>query len=769
MYRNGYVAMMSSNESMLKTAEWKMAECSLNEVTLVSGSVFKTDGTYDSKSGKWSVKPSYSVYMDDRYDAYMQGGDGEKNTLTMCGYAGCAAYRFTLPNVNQSALTKIVLGVGRDRFLRSGVKISANLSNRESPGENWDMFIHPKKVDVSISSQWSLPFSPISVWDNRYNYKWRYVLDFFNGGWGLYAVAIDNNGNESSMTDDEFKDYFFDHSNEYYYLYAHLQSKYPDSATFTEANPVPSDHKDITTTITNKLSDEERQDLDEKDRVFSTESISADSSVVGVDTWGVLNQMDVEFIVSGRPDEGKIEISQGDFPDMANAVEYKYLYVYISIEDYTSFWDKYNLVYDSYGNPVMDYVYDENGNQKYDYQYDENGDIVYDEDGNPVYDEYSPLVVNRIEKRGFYIEGSAVISLPLCDFVFSNPESGFETVWHASLSSSPTIRDTFRSASVKGSSFDVDEISPDLWRMSRMAGFIAPLGRMVGICPKFDSFLEDMPSGFMHGYGGEIVSGKNTADAGEVGDIEPSRCWGETDSFIRLTEMEKFANWPINSVAGIYTPRVMAVSQNYFTEEGTIIPKLGLLVQSEQVKYPAIKGYSRIVMGYATVIVPTDKEEYESIKISAIDPPLVENVDVSLNIWVSRSKSVIGPYSEAAFSTLSMNAKLFTGSSDTVSGSCVLNVGLCPAKMDTIEISAEATLIGKVKVPASTSNEDSSKLEGLRLYSGDLIIITPRVESVSPSEPSGWKGTFAFGKSGDSSISSSVNYDSGLGLSVSFT
>jgi hypothetical protein len=244
--------------------------------------------------------------------------------------------------------------------------------------------------------------------------------------------------------------------------------------------------------------------------------------------------------------------------------------------------------------------------------------------------------------------------------------------------------------------------------------------------------------------------------------------------------MEKFANWPINPVAGTYTytPRVMAVSQNYFIQDGTIIPKLGLLKQSEQVKYPAIKGYSRIVMGYATVIVPMDKEEYGSIKIAALETPLVENVDVSLNIWVSRSKSVLGPYSEAAFSALSMNAKLFTGSSDTVSGSCVLNVGLCQANMETINISAEATLIGKVKVHASSSSssgsdsgsdssEDSYKLEGLRLYSGDVIIITPRVEAVSPSDAS-WKGTFAFGKN-DPNIRSSVNYDLGLRLSVSFT
>lgn len=768
MYRNGYVAMMSSNESMLKTAEWKMAECSLNEVTLVPGSVYKTDGTYDSDAGKWSVKPSYAVYMDDRYDAYMQGGDGEENTLTMCGYAGCAAYRFTLPNnAHKSALTKIVLGVGRDRFLRSGVKISANLSNRESPGENWDMFIHPQKVDVSISSQWALPdqYKPSHFWSGYVNYKWRYVLDFSNSVWGLYAVAIDNNGDESSMTDDEFRGHFIQNLEAYSFLYASLQSKYPDSATFTETfdKDNPSAQGRINIPIDNKLSPEERQDLDEKDRVFSTESIPADSSVVGVDTWGVLNQMDVELLASGRPDEGKIEISQADFPDMANAAGYRYLYVYISIEDYTSFWDKYNLVYDSDGNPVMDYV--------------------YDEDGNPVYDGDSPLVVTRIEKRGFYIEGSAIISLPLCDFVFSDAESGFETVWATGLYSIPTIRETFRTANVEGFS-SADMISPDLWRMSRMAGFIAPLGRMVGIYPKFDRFLENMPSRFMHGYGGEIVAGKpeNEGDSGEVGAMDPSRCWGETNSFIRLTEMEKFANWPINPVAGTYTytPRVMAVSQNYFIQDGTIIPKLGLLVQSEQVKYPAIKGYSRIVMGYATVIVPMDKEEYGSIKISVSETPLVENVDVSLNIWVSRSKSVLGPYSEAAFSALSMNAKLFTGSSDTVSGSCILNVGLCQANMETINISAEATLVGKVKIRASDessssgsdsgsdSSEDSYKLEGLRLYSGDVIIITPRVESVSPSDPSTWKGTFAFGKN-DSNIRSSVNYDLGLGLSVLFT
>lgn len=147
----GYIDMMQRNAAALAGADWREASCSPDEVTLTVGQVTRTDGVLDG-DGNWTRKPSYTAWIDDRYDAYKQAGDGVSRNATVCGYAGCVAYRFTLPTENQSALNAITLGIQRDRYLRTGVRILTVISNEERPGSSWG-FSHGTSITESVAPE----------------------------------------------------------------------------------------------------------------------------------------------------------------------------------------------------------------------------------------------------------------------------------------------------------------------------------------------------------------------------------------------------------------------------------------------------------------------------------------------------------------------------------------------------------------------------------------------------------------------------------------
>lgn len=139
----GYIGMMQANAEALKAAPWRLASTPQDEVTLTTNQLSKTDGVWDTAAGNWATKPTYTAYMDDKYDCFNQAGDARQENATMCGYAGCVAYRFKLPEVPQEerdaqALESVTVSLQRDRYLRSGVRIAMQLSNSETPSANWD-------------------------------------------------------------------------------------------------------------------------------------------------------------------------------------------------------------------------------------------------------------------------------------------------------------------------------------------------------------------------------------------------------------------------------------------------------------------------------------------------------------------------------------------------------------------------------------------------------------------------------------------------------
>lgn len=142
-----YCAMQTDLLEMLKTANWKQATCSPNAITTVVNKVTETDGVV-TEDGKVETPPTYTAYIDDKYDAFKQGGDADQTADSFCGYAGMSAYRFKLPQNYTSQLENIKLMFSRARYLRSGLRVAVALNNDEQPSVDWD-FVRGESTTAS--------------------------------------------------------------------------------------------------------------------------------------------------------------------------------------------------------------------------------------------------------------------------------------------------------------------------------------------------------------------------------------------------------------------------------------------------------------------------------------------------------------------------------------------------------------------------------------------------------------------------------------------
>ncbi len=132
-----YLSMLAQNAESLKGAPWRMAGVPIREVTMPVNKVTQTDAEYD-ESGTMTKAPSFTAFLSDAFDAYQQGGDARAETAMMCGYAGCVAYRFSIPESASSVpLESISLLISRDRYCRAGVRVAVALSDSATPSDDW--------------------------------------------------------------------------------------------------------------------------------------------------------------------------------------------------------------------------------------------------------------------------------------------------------------------------------------------------------------------------------------------------------------------------------------------------------------------------------------------------------------------------------------------------------------------------------------------------------------------------------------------------------
>ena len=99
-----YIAMMADNAKALESAPWHESDVPVQNVTMPVNKVSETDAEYD-ESGAMTKPPSFSAFTSDGFDCFQQGGDARREDGTMCGYAGCVAYRFKIPSSASSVPT----------------------------------------------------------------------------------------------------------------------------------------------------------------------------------------------------------------------------------------------------------------------------------------------------------------------------------------------------------------------------------------------------------------------------------------------------------------------------------------------------------------------------------------------------------------------------------------------------------------------------------------------------------------------------------------
>ena len=134
-----YIAMMADNAKALESAPWHESDVPVQNVTMPVNKVSETDAEYD-ESGAMTKPPSFSAFTSDGFDCFQQGGDARREDGTMCGYAGCVAYRFKIPSSASSVpLSSVSLTVQRDRYCRAGVRVALVLSDDATPSDDWSV------------------------------------------------------------------------------------------------------------------------------------------------------------------------------------------------------------------------------------------------------------------------------------------------------------------------------------------------------------------------------------------------------------------------------------------------------------------------------------------------------------------------------------------------------------------------------------------------------------------------------------------------------
>ena len=158
-----YQAMQSDLLAALKVATWKAANCALNEVTTVVNKVTETDRAVDAETGEETSAPSYTVYLQDRFDAFKQGGDAQTDTASFCGYAGLAAYRFKLPSDYAANIKSVSMRFSAARYLRSGLRVVVVLSDDAVPSDDWST-IRGESVGAIVSASTESDADGVRSW-----------------------------------------------------------------------------------------------------------------------------------------------------------------------------------------------------------------------------------------------------------------------------------------------------------------------------------------------------------------------------------------------------------------------------------------------------------------------------------------------------------------------------------------------------------------------------------------------------------------------------
>lgn len=118
--KSTYLALMAENLESLKACPWR--EAAEVQVALADHDFTKAS------------------HFTDACDAFHMTGNYDSTAMTEIAYAGMAAYRFKIPTdatTRAVALSSVSLTVSRDKFLKGGLHVSAEITDRPTPSRDW--------------------------------------------------------------------------------------------------------------------------------------------------------------------------------------------------------------------------------------------------------------------------------------------------------------------------------------------------------------------------------------------------------------------------------------------------------------------------------------------------------------------------------------------------------------------------------------------------------------------------------------------------------
>lgn len=549
----GYVGMMERNAQAIQSAAWRKASCRIDDVALTVNKVTESDGVYDKETGRWNPPSTYTAWLQDRFDCFLQGGDGVMELGTMCGYAGMVAYRFALPTVRPGAIDDIKLLIQRDRYLRAGVRVAVEINNSDTPSNDW---------------------------------------------------AVQRGENEGAI-----------------------------------ASPT-----------------------------------SPSGGVVGVASWGFLHQYDIPHLMASRAWEGTLEFTREDFPKLNAAASAKYLWVYMSPEDFCSYWSMYNAK----------------------------------------------------EQRYYTIEGSASLLSGCCTFAFATDavapgtavEPVADVVWGRNVIGGNPID---ISADMAASGINGDKMAIRAYGSLALCSGVSVVS--------FPSLPANLAGAVWNKIsdGSSLLHGTFNREAASVA------CdMGKVESFIAPTEMNRLSGFPTLSVGGLffllrtYSP---ADDTEYFDAGFRTSRKTQMFLGATYFTPPTDKAeYSRfrILDGYLAtksgcemslnVWKSSSRTFFGGFPLAALQSLMCNSA-----MFTGNDKNITGSFSES----------LWPAVKDKGDGSFV-----CDGDPQQVSESVEAELIATVDVNTAYAegNKMAIDVTGIKVSPGDVVILAPKVESVNIAE-----------------------------------
>lgn len=391
---------------------------------------------------------------------------------------------------------------------------------------------------------------------------------------------------------------------------------------------------------------------------------SEPSDADGVSSWGFLGQSTVNTLLESQAREGLLTFSSVDYPAIGTSDRHAYVWVYVSLEDYTDRW------------------------------------VLYD----------------RATPRYYSIEGSATLVGSSFEVTFAGEVSPQPAKWFDSLY------------------ITQDMVLPNV--------AYTPKGTPEDdYATKYGNFVQGIMRSSLYAM--------RSASRADNGSGNPSY----RDSVVSIGVLQRFADFP---------------RKNLFDFEGddiSSVPANAPLVRDVGVFAGVRAGYSKIGSSWTTstpfrneiavhfrgngntnsvlvggriphagaidfssrfVVVSPGESAYRRLRLK-FEPDFSGDIEVGVNVWMSRSADVLGVWGIAAASALCSHQEVFTGERGSVEAELVGD----GTETSEMVLKASAKLVGYAPIQTSSGQQTVDVSLSEDVLPGSVVILAPKLVRVA--------------------------------------